>query len=137
MSQNQKLLKIMSLIAVPAGIGMAVWTSFSLFFANTPQGLLLTICMGVPAIFDLALGVYGIAAANRPARTEALYYVWMTWLALLLNIVAVVVIAFIGTSGSDDVVYAFISLGIPSVLNLVIVALYCKYARAVRIESLK
>ena len=46
-------------------------------------------------------------------------------------------IAFIGTGDSGDVVYTFISLDIPSTLNLVIVALYCKYARAVRIESLK
>ena len=136
MSSNQKWLKIMSFLAVLAGIGMAVWTSFSLAFANTSVGLLLAMCMGVQAVFDFLIGIFGIGAANKPVRAEGLYYIATVWLTFILNLVAVIVIALIGGSGEDtDVVYAFISLDIPSLINLVIVFFYVRFARLVRAQS--
>ncbi len=136
MSSNQKWLKIMSFLSILAGVGMAVWTSFSLAFANTSLGLLLAICMGVQAFLDVALGVFGIGAANKPVRAEGLYYIAMVWLALILNVVAVIVIALIGGGGqTEDMVYAFVSLDIPSIINLVVVFFYCRFARLVRAQS--
>lgn len=136
MSSNQKWLKIMSFIAILAGVGMAVWTSVSLAFANTAPGLLLAICMGAQAFLDVALGVFGIGAANKPVRSEGLYYIATVWLALILNVAAVIVIAFIGGGGEmDSTAYAIVSLDIPSVINLVVVFFYARFARLVRVQS--
>lgn len=136
MSSNQKWLKIMSFLAILAGVGMAVWTSISLAFADTSVGLLLAICMAVQAFFDVVLGVLGIGAANKPVRSEGLYYIAAVWLSLILNVAAVIVIAFIGGGGdAGQTAYAVASLDIPSVINLVVVFFYGRFARLVRAQS--
>ena len=119
MSQNQKILKIMSFVAVIAALGMAWWSSMAIAFANTSPGLLLAICSVVPCVLDLFLGVWGIGAANRPM------YVGVTLLALVLNAVAVVVYVLLN---------GFVW---PAIVNLVIVAVYYYFSRAVRFEALK
>ena len=48
MSQNQKMLKIMSFITLIAAFGMAAYAAMSIAFANTSPGLLLAICVIVP-----------------------------------------------------------------------------------------
>lgn len=125
MSQNQKILKIMSFVAVIAALGMACWSSMAIAFANTSPGLLLAICSVVPCVLDLFLGVWGIGAANRPARAYATMYVGVTLLALVLNAVAVVVYVLLN---------GFVW---PAIVNLVIVAVYYYFSRAVRFEALK
>lgn len=125
MSQNQKLLKIMSFVAVAAALGMAWWTATAIAFADTSTGLLLAICSVVPCVLDLFLGVWGIGAANRPARAYAPRYVGITLLALVLNVVAAVVYILLN---------GFV---VPSIANLAIVAVYYYFSRAVRIEALK
>ena len=118
MSQNQKILKIMSFVAVIAALGMAWWSSMAIAF-------LLAICSVVPCVLDLFLGVWGIGAANRPARAYATMYVGVTLLALVLNAVAVVVYVLLN---------GFVW---PAIVNLVIVAVYYYFSRAVRFEALK
>lgn len=125
MSQNQKMLKIMSFVAVIATLGMAWWSSVAIAFANSSPGLLLALCSVVPCVLDLFLGVWGIGAANRPARAYATPYVGLTLLALVLNAVAVVVYVFLN---------GFVW---PAIANLVIVAVYYYFSRAVRIEALR
>ena len=125
MSPNQKILKIMSFVAVVAAIAMAGWTGTSLMFANTSPGLLLAICSLVTAVLDAMLGVWGIGVANRPARGLGVYYIGVTWLAVVLNVVAVIVYVFIG------------GLVVPAAINLAIVAVYFYYSRHVRIEALR
>ena len=125
MSSNQKMLKIMSFIAVIAAIVMAAWTGMSLMFANTSPGLLLAICSLVAALFDLLLGGMGIGVANKPVRGLGVYYVGFTWLAVVLNVVAVVIYVFIG---------GFV---VPSIVNAVIMIAYLYYSRAVRFEALR
>lgn len=125
MSQNQKMLKIMSFIAVLAAFGMAWWTFMSLSFANTSPGLLLAICALVPCLLDAVIGVWGVPAANKPVRTLPVYYAALVWLALVLNIVAVVVYVLIG------------GMPWPSIVNLVVVALYLYFWRGVHAEALR
>lgn len=125
MSQNQKMLKIMSFIIIVAAIGMAAWTGMSFMFANTSTGLLLAICALVPTLLDAFLGVLGIGVANKPARGLGAYYVGMTWLSLVLNVVAVVVFVLIG------------GMPAPSIVNLVVAAVYLYYSRRVRFEALR
>lgn len=125
MSSNQKMLKIMSFVCVIAAIAMAAWTGLSLSFANTSPGLLLAICSLVPALCDAALGVWGIGVANKPARGMTVYYIGITWLAVVLNVVAVVVYVFIG------------GMVAPSIVNLVITGVYFYYSRHVRFEALR
>lgn len=125
MSPNQKALKVLSLIAVVAAIAMAGWTGMSFMFANTSPGLLLAICSLVTAFLDLALGVWGIGVANRPARGMEVYYIGATWLAVVLNVVSVVTYVFI-----DGFIW-------PAAVNLVLVALYLFYSRKVRFEALR
>lgn len=124
MSQNQKLLKIMSFIALIAAFGMAAFAVMSLAFANTSPGLLLAICVIVQCFLDAALGVWGVAAANRPARSCETPFVGLSWLALVLNIAAVVVTVLIG------------GFPWPPIVNCVIVFVYFYYARNVRQEAL-
>ena len=122
MSQNQKILKIMSFVAVIAALGMAWWSSMAIAFANTSPGLLLAICSVVPCVLDLFLGVWGIGAANRPARAYATMYVGVTLLALVVAVVVYVLL--------NGFVW-------PAIVNLVIVAVYYYFSRAVRFEALK
>lgn len=124
MSQNQKMLKIMSFITLIAAFGMAAYAAMSIAFANTSPGLLLAICVIVQCFLDAALGVWGIGAANKPARSVETPFVGLNWLALVLNVVAVVVTVLIG--------------GFPwaPIVNAVIVAVYFFYARNVRQEAL-
>ena len=68
---------------------------------------------------------WGIGAANRPARAYATTYVGVTLLALVLNAVAVVVYVLLN---------GFVW---PAIVNLVIVAVYYYFSRAVRFEALK
>ena len=83
------------------------------------------ICSVVPCVLDLFLGVWGIGAANRPARAYATMYVGVTLLALVLNAVAVMVYVLLN---------GFVW---PAIVNLVIVAVYYYFSRAVRFEALK
>ena len=119
MSQNQKMLKIMSFITLIAAFGMAAYAAMSIAFANTSPGLLLAICVIVQCFLDA-----GIGAANKPARSVETPFVGLNWLALVLNVVAVVVTVLIG--------------GFPwaPIVNAVIVAAYFFYARNVRQEAL-
>lgn len=124
MSSNQKALKVMSFIAVLAAIGMAAWTGMALMFANTSTGLLLAICSLATALLDLVLGAAGIGVANRPALGLEVYYIGVSWLAVVLNAVSVVVYV---------LVPGFVW---PAVVNLAIVAVYFHFSRRVRFEAL-
>lgn len=124
MSSNQKALKVMSFIAVLAAIGMAAWTGMALMFANTSTGLLLVICSLATALLDLVLGAAGIGVANRPARGLEVYYIGVSWLAVVLNAVSVVVYV---------LVPGFVW---PAAVNLAIVAVYFRFSRRVRFEAL-
>lgn len=125
MSQNQKMLKILSFITVIAAFGMAAYTVTSLAFANTSPGLLLAICAVVQCFLDAALGVWGVGAANKPVRSCSTPYVLLVLLAVVLNVVAVVVTVLIG--------------GFPwaPIVNAVVVLVYGNYARNVRREALR
>ncbi|MBM6755796.1 hypothetical protein H6A18_04585 [Collinsella tanakaei] len=125
MSQNQKMLKIMSFVELFMAVAMAAWTGMSFMFANTSPGLLLSICSLVCALLDLYLGVWGIGVANRPSRGLGIYYVGITWLAVVLSAVSVVVYVFIG------------GLAIPAIANLAVAAVYLYCARRVRFEELR
>ena len=125
MSQNQKLLKIMSFVTVVAALGMAWWTFVSFMFANNSIGLLLAISALVPCLLDVPLGMWGIGAANKPARACETYYVAITWLAVVLNAVSVVVFVLIG------------GYALPSIVNCVIVVAYLYFSRGVRLEALR
>ena len=96
MTQNQKMLKIASFITLLAAFGMAADSVMTLAFANTGPGLLLSICVIVQCLLDAVLGVWGIAAANKPTRSVETPFVGLNWLALVLNVVAVVVTVLIG-----------------------------------------
>ena len=124
MSQNQKMLKIASFITLLAAFGMAADSVMTLSFANTGPGLLLAICVIVQCLLDAVLGVWGIAAANKPTRSVETPFVGLNWLALVLNVVAVVVTVLIG--------------GFPwaPILNAIVVFFYFFYARNVREEAL-
>lgn len=125
MSQNQKYLKIMSFVAVIATLAMAWWTSATIAGADTSEGLLLSLFAVVPCVLDLFLGVWGIGAANRPARSFGIPYRALVLLAVALNIVAVVIYVLM-----DGMVW-------PAVANTVVVLVYAGRARAVRLEALK
>lgn len=124
MSHNQKMLKIMSFVAIVAALDMAAYSAMALSFANTPQGLLLATCTIVQCFLDAALGVWGIGAANKPTRACASPFVGLIWLALVLNLAIVVVTVLLG--------------GFPwaPVLNAVLVVAYFYFARNVRAEAL-
>lgn len=125
MSQNQKMLKIMSFAAVIAAFAMAAYSVMAISFANTSTGLLLATCVVVPCFLDAALGVWGIGAANKPVRSCGTLYVGLVFLAVVLNLVAVVVTVLIG------------GFPWPSIVNCIIVCAYSYFARGVRQEALR
>lgn len=125
MSSNQKMLKIMSFIAIIAAFGMGVWTYFSIMFANTPQGLLLAISAVIPCVLDVLLGCYGIGAANKPALSCGTIYIAMYYLAAVLNVVAAGIYILIG------------GMPVPSIINCIVVLVYCYFAQKVRQEALR
>ncbi len=125
MSSNQKMLKIMSFVTVVAALAMAAWTGMSFMFANTSTGLLLALCVLVPAVLDAVLGVFGVGVANKPARGTGIYYIGLSWLALVLNVVAVIVYVLIG------------GMTWPSIANLVVIVVYFHFSRRVRFEAMR
>ena len=66
----------------------------------------------------------GIGVANRPARGLEVYYIGVSWLAVVLNAVSVVVYV---------LVPGFVC---PAAVNLAIVAVYFHFSRRVRFDAL-
>lgn len=114
----------MSFVAILAALGMAWWSFTAISLANTSAGLLLAIFAVAPCVLDVVLGCWGIGAANKPALSCGTYYVAATWLAVVVNVAAVVVYVLIG------------SMAVPSIINLVMVAVYLYFSRKVRIAAL-
>lgn len=123
MTSSQKALKLCSFAVLIMCIVLAIVDSSTFAFANTSSGLLQAILIGAAAVLNIAIGVLGIGAANKPVRAQGLF-MWGSLVAVLNIVFAVVLVMMPG------VWYA-------NVINCVVVCLYWHNLRIVRVESLR
>ena len=125
MSQNQKMLKIMSFITLIAAFGMAAYAAMSIAFANTSPGLLLAICVIVQCFLDAALGRMGHRRRQQAGAQRR-------------DAVCGAQLAGACAQRGRGVVVTVLIGGFPwaPIVNAIIVAAYFFYARNVRQEAL-
>ncbi len=122
MTSVQKRLKIISFVLIAMCIVLAAVDSMAFAFANTSMGLLQAIIIGVAAVLDAALGVFGIGAANRPSRAELLFP--LATIAAVVNIFAALVLVMLP------------GVYVPNVVNCAVVCLHWHFLKLVRAQAL-